>query len=243
MKQLISLAMALILCLALCACGGNEATDHGTTGTTGNSGDGGATVPSDPAELSPSVGLEFFPYSNGTCAVTGVGTCTDTEIVIPAEWEGFKVTRIDSEAFRNCSTLISIVIPEGVTYVGRSAFKDCVKLKSVTIPDSVTEINEDAFYGCYLLNHVRMSSNLIKIHNEAFDLCYSLTEITIPASVTHIGLMAFGGCTRLATIYFGGTKEQWTEIKKGILPNSDESDIGFKSCTIYCADGEIVVNN
>jgi hypothetical protein len=40
-----------------------------------------------------------------------------------------------------------------------------------------------------------------------------LTEIRISASVESISQTAFQTCTRLSTIYFGGTEEQWNHLK------------------------------
>jgi hypothetical protein len=40
-----------------------------------------------------------------------------------------------------------------------------------------------------------------------------LTEIRISASVESISQTAFQNCTRLSTIYFGGTEEQWNNLK------------------------------
>lgn len=63
---------------------------------------------------------------------------------------------IGDYAFRGCTSLTSVTIPEGVTEIGSSAFYDCACLTSVVIPQSVTEIAENAFdYGVEL---IRLSS-------------------------------------------------------------------------------------
>ena len=55
---------------------------------------------------------------------------------------------IVSFAFRDCSGLTSVTIPESVTSIGSSAFRDCLGLTSITIPNSVTSIGDWAFGGC-----------------------------------------------------------------------------------------------
>ena len=65
------------------------------------------------------------------------------DYVIPAS-----VTKIDIEAFRDCTGLTSVTIPPSVTEIEYGAFYGCTGLTSVTIPSSVTEIGYSAFYGC-----------------------------------------------------------------------------------------------
>ena len=55
---------------------------------------------------------------------------------------------IGGEAFKDCTSLVSVTIPNGVTEIGRWAFNGCVNLTSITIPNSVTKIENAAFYDC-----------------------------------------------------------------------------------------------
>eukprot|EP01052_Picozoa_sp_SAG31_P079816 SAG31_NODE_39520_length_287_cov_1.297872_1_plen_80_part_10 len=41
-----------------------------------------------------------------------------------------------------------IVLKHGTTQIGDRAFRDCSSLASVAIPDSVTQIGNSAFEGC-----------------------------------------------------------------------------------------------
>ena len=70
---------------------------------------------------------------------------TPTELVIPAEYEGLPVTAISDFAFYDCSSLTSIVIPDGVTYIGARAFENCHGLSSIYFEGDAPEIGEDAF--------------------------------------------------------------------------------------------------
>ena len=59
--------------------------------------------------------------------ITGY-TGSNTSITIPETINGIKVTAIANLAFRGCTSLTSIVIPESVTTIGYCAFKGCTNL-------------------------------------------------------------------------------------------------------------------
>ena len=79
--------------------------------------------------------------------ITGY-TGSNTSITIPETINGIKVTAIANSAFSGCTSLASIVIPDGVTKIGLYAFLGCSALTSIVIPDGVTKIGLDAFRGC-----------------------------------------------------------------------------------------------
>ena len=111
----------------------------------------------------------------------------------------YNVTRIGSCAFRNCSSLTSVTIPNSVTSIGGQTFEGCSSLTSITIPNSVTSIGIYAFDGCSSLTSVTIPNSITSIGDWAFAGCSSLTSVTIPNSVTSIGNFAFRGCSSLTT--------------------------------------------
>ncbi len=156
--------------------------------------------------------LKFTSNGDGTCSVSGIGTCKDTEIVIPEESpEGDKVTCIGAAAFNKCSTLKSVTIPVGVTKIDNEAFFGCSALTSINIPEGVTQIRFLAFSGCT-----------------------ALTSVTIPNSMTRIEGSAFIDCESLTTITFQGTKAEWEAI-----PKDFDWDKNTASYTVHCTDGDI----
>ena len=90
-----------------------------------------------------------FSYVENGDEITITGYTGDkTELVIPGEIDGKKVTSIGGWAFMDCRGLTSITIPDSVTSVDKYAFWNCSGLTSITIPDSVTSIGDFAFEGC-----------------------------------------------------------------------------------------------
>lgn len=58
-------------------------------------------------------------------------------------------TRIPSSAFKGCSNLTSITLPDGLEQIGQQAFSDCSSLTSMTVPTSVTVMGNFLFRNCY----------------------------------------------------------------------------------------------
>lgn len=138
--------------------------------------------------------------------VTGIrelafrGCSNVTKIVLPDS-----VTAIRSSAFEGCSSLVDVNIPNGVTYIGYNAFKNCSSLVDITIPDCVTDLKFGAFNGCTSLVTVYISKSVTVIENTTFKGCSSLVGVVIPVGVTAIEFSAFEGCSNLVDIVIPDT--------------------------------------
>lgn len=108
---------------------------------------------------------------------------------------------INSQAFKGCTGLTSVTLPNSVTRIGYEAFYGCTDLPSVTIPNSVTSIGDEAFSGCRGLPSVIIPNSVTEIGRSAFFGCTGLTSVTIGTSVSSIGDGAFFGCTDLKKVY------------------------------------------
>lgn len=114
---------------------------------------------------------------------TQAGITREGDVIIPETFEyndkKYKVTSIGYAAFRDCTGLTNITIPNSVTSIGKYAFEKCTGLTNITIPNSVKSIGDFAFEET------------------------NITNITIPNSVTSIGYNPFARCTKLESITVG----------------------------------------
>jgi len=141
---------------------------------------------------------------------------------------GDLVTSVGTEAFNGCTSLTSVTVGISVVTIGSESFKDC-SFTSISIPDSVVTIKNGAFNNCKLMTSIifNSTSGLTTIEHDAFDGCWTLPTITIPNSVTDIQYNAFRSCYALTSI---------------IIPNSVVS-IGtsaFEHSTVLC---NVVIGN
>ena len=116
----------------------------------------------------------------------------------------------------------------GGKIINHNAFKNCTSLLSISIPSSVNTICDNAFYGCSKLETVNFANGLLNIGVGSFSGCSNILKIIIPDSVTYIGNEAFKDCKNLTQISIGcGLTElsntifvNCQNVKNLIIPNS-----------------------
>ena len=206
-----------------------------------------------------SFGLNFTLNSDGASySVSGRGTCTSTELVIPDTYEGLPVTHIASRAFENWALIKSVIIPEGVTVIGSYAFAACKNLSTVIIPNTVTTIGGHSFRNCTSLDslylpegvvsigeyafyysdimRINLPSTLTSIGNLAFEYCYGLRSVIIPKNVTNLGRHVFTNCSS-AKFYCeaeskpSGWDSKWNGSNRPVTWGFDIADYNY-ICTL-----------
>ena len=103
-------------------------------------------------------------------------------------------------AFSGCVSLDSIRIPKGIKSLEWSIFQDCTSLCYVEIPSSITSIGDGVFKGCESLYSVKIPNGVTSLGKEAFSQCTALDSITIPSSITSMGQATFEGCANLKSV-------------------------------------------
>jgi hypothetical protein len=124
----------------------------------------------------------------------------DEEVTIPSMINEYKVIDIDDEAFKNCSSITSVIISDGINMIGDSAFSGCENLASVTIPESVTEIGSNAFENTKWLNEMRKADPLVIVNHTLIDGRTASGDVIIPDTVTTIGVSSFYKNTELTSV-------------------------------------------
>lgn len=179
------------------------------------------------------------------------------------------ITKIGYCAFRYCSDLVSISIPENVIEIRANAFEGCA-FTSIHIPKKVSNIERNAFYGCKNLEIIHVD-NENPFFSDIDGILYNKDqtealvcpegkkgEISTPNSVTTIGNYAFYQCDKLTNIILpnnlkkiGEFAFRWCEVLTSIsIPSNVETigDYAFKGCnnleSVYCFwKNPIKINN
>ncbi len=161
-----------------------------------------------------SEGLNFTSNGDGTCYVSGIGTCEDEEILIPPISPlGDTVVAIGKQAFANCEIFTDVILPYTVKTIDEKAFYNCDELIEIHIPGTVESIGLYAFADCKRFDTVTFSEGLQTIAGGAFMGC-PIKKLEIPNSVTTISTHryinngekfdgAFENCAKLKSVTIG----------------------------------------
>lgn len=133
-----------------------------------------------------------FIYSGTTITDT---YCDDlyNHLDIPSAIDGITITAIGNDVFSNMS-LVSVSFPSSsaVTTIGNNAFRNCTELISIRLPDSLESIGQYAFYGdSQLLGATYEGTTLEIIDSYAFYGTNLSVTNPIAASVIKIKMHAF----------------------------------------------------
>ena len=268
MKKTITLLVALVMCLSLCACGGgnDEKTPAANETPAVNPGSNGANSESKDDEI-PSVDsaailkegacgstATFKLYDNGVLVISGSGSI-DRDSPFKSYNDYIKFVRIEEGiteiavgAFKDLDSFSVVELPTTLKKIGSNAFNGCFKLKYINFPDGLEYIGEGAF-GITSIKELYLPDSLTKIENHTFSHNDDLEFVYIPGSVKMIGEFVFSGCDSLEVIILGEGVERigsnsfdFKGSPKIAIPDSLVScgydNIDYRK-TVYCNEGSV----
>ncbi|MBQ7353798.1 MAG: leucine-rich repeat domain-containing protein [Clostridia bacterium] len=174
-----------------------------------------------------SQGLEFtLSEDQSYYILSGVGTCTDLDIVIPEKYNGKPVKSIGYRAFYSCDRIKSLEIPSGVESIGMGAFAECISLTSLTVPSSVTDIDYEAFLNDNSLTLYCESQSILE---GWLDLDTSKIEVVLDYKNNEVATDGYIYIVENGIRY--GLKDGNAILKSE--PVSDETEINLPSTITY----------
>ena len=146
--------------------------------------------------------LDNGAFKNCT-GLKGIVYNNDTEI-------GINLETINSEAFYNCTNLVSFVPVEFTEWnrPGQPLTEDSAKEyimqdpldSKIIIPSTVTEIGNGVFYNCTSITNAEIPNSVIKIGKKKKKKCSSLAVVILPNKITTIEEDLFNECTSLENV-------------------------------------------
>lgn len=166
----------------------------------------------------------YTVLSDGT-AMIDTYTGDATEVTVPAEIDGYTVSRVDDSAFYGNADVTAVHFADTITQIGERCFYNCTALSEVTLPVNLEVIGRYAFWNCPALTAITIPKTLERVDGSGgvftgttnlktvtfaegttilvgslFRDCTSLETITIPEGVTEIRNNAFAGASNLKTV-------------------------------------------
>ena len=190
--------------------------------------------------------FEFSLESDNTYSIKKVDETAEGKIVIPEQYNGLAVTKIQGLAFANCTLIKEIYIPNSITEIGYAAFSGCNTLEKMTLPFVGNKvINDESEFMDY--NHIGFVfgsseyTESIKTSPNNSPMFYylpkSLKTITVTGDV--INGDAFSDCSYIESIYLTGNV---TELESGLFQDCIRLFEIHLPNTIECVDSRVFTN-
>lgn len=132
------------------------------------------------------------------------------------------VKKIDCWAFRGCSNLTELVIPDTVTEIypypdlSNLSFDGCTFLKKLTLTGNMKYWNKNGWDSLYGLSNTNLATAIVKEGTTSLSGTFSgaskLTTVYLPATLKVFGKDTFKNCSGLKEVYFAGTQDQWDAL-------------------------------
>lgn len=214
------------------------------------------TVDAEYANLPESQGFIFESNGDGTCTLTKIGDCTDSDIVIPekspagdmvtmiAEYAFYgaedinsivfagRTMELDKKAFQSCETE-KIVITGCDMVIGENAFSYCEDVTEVIISGSNIEVETYAFYDTGKDMNVKIINCTGVLDEKAFQSC-GIVDLTINDSTLELGENVFSYCEDLTAVAFDRSTVEIATY--AFYDSGDDATVTFSNCGLDIDD-------
>lgn len=140
--------------------------------------------------------------------------------------QNYRVSEIGDNAFRGCSTLVSIAVPPGVCLIGLGAFDGCEALKEIHI-SNLSAWCEMSFWDILDVG----GDSPFHYADELYLNGELVTDLVVPEDVAHIGAHAFEGYKHLRRVVLHENIE--AVYKSAFLDCTNLSSINIPDSVFY----------
>ncbi|MDB4441644.1 leucine-rich repeat domain-containing protein [Akkermansiaceae bacterium] len=137
--------------------------------------------------------------TDGEVTITDCDEATTGGLVIPATIGGNPVTSIGDDAFRDCTSLTSVTIPDGVTSIGAYTFFDCTSLTNIIFQGDAPTVGFKAFVRVANGAVALVTIEALSSFGESGDNWSNLTVEPILKWTTTNGEVTITDCNEAAT--------------------------------------------
>ncbi|MBQ9387895.1 MAG: leucine-rich repeat domain-containing protein [Lachnospiraceae bacterium] len=113
------------------------------------------------------------------------------------------VSSIGDYTFVKCTGLTEVSLPKSLQHIMHGAFRKCTSLVRLDLPEGLLQIDDYAFSLCRGLTTVNFPQSLRLIGVHAFAYDDALEEAIIPDAVMYVGPQAFYACNSLTKVRLG----------------------------------------
>lgn len=187
--------------------------------------------PTEATEPDPICELKYQENEDGTLQVCGFSNNTGlVDLVIPSEYNGKPVTRIAETAFAGNTDIVSVTLPESITYIDGDAFRFCSNLATINynctnavfhhLNKNNYSVSYNGFNGCNAVKEINIGNNVESIPDYAFAGIDSnnISNFNIPENIKSIGGQLFNDDVTINTLEYNAIDCEYI----GKIMNRDE---------------------